>query len=79
MEVEPKRIHIELASMNNINLKEIRKSCGYTQKELAKKLGIVDSTLAHYESGIRKISLEMFLKLLNVCELKIEIKRKDPS
>lgn len=65
--------------MNNINLKQIRKSKGYTQKELASILGISDSTLAHYETGIRKISLEMFLKLLHVCELKIEIKRKDPS
>ncbi len=46
--------------MNKINLKEIRKRKGYTQKELASKLGISDSTLAHYESGIRKISLEMF-------------------
>ena len=62
--------------MNHINLKNLRKERGYTQKELAKKLGIVDSTLAHYESGIRKISLEMFLKLLNVCELEIEINIK---
>ncbi len=60
--------------MNKINLKQIRKSCGYTQKELANKLGIADSTLAHYEIGIRKISLEMFLKILDTCELEIEIK-----
>ena len=57
-----------------INLKLIRKSKGYTQKELASKLGIADSTLAHYETGIRKISLEMFLKILEVCKLEIEIK-----
>lgn len=43
-----------------INIKEIRKSKGFTQKELAKKLGISDSTLAHYETGIRKISLKCF-------------------
>ena len=62
--------------MNKINLKEIRKRKGYTQKELASKLGISDSTLAHYESGIRKISLEMFLKLLSVCHFEIQIKEK---
>lgn len=50
-----------------INLKEIRKSRGYTQKELASLLGIADSTLAHYESGIRKITLEMFLQILEIC------------
>ena len=60
--------------MNKINLKQIRKERGYTQKELASKLGIADSTLAHYETGIRKISLEMFLKILEVCKLEIEIK-----
>ena len=59
-----------------MNLKQIRKSCGYTQKELAKKLGISDCTLAHYESGIRKITLEMFLKLLNVCNIEIELTKK---
>lgn len=60
-----------------INLKEIRKACGYTQKELANKLGISDSTLAHYESGIRKITLEMFLKMLAVCNYKLKIEEKN--
>lgn len=62
--------------MNNINLKQIRKSKGYTQKELSKKLGISYSTLAHYETGIRKISLEMFLKILDVCHYKMKIEKK---
>lgn len=62
--------------MNNINLKEIRKKSGFTQEKLAKELGIADSTLAHYESGIRKVTLEMFLKLLDVCNLEIKIEKK---
>lgn len=62
--------------MNNVNLKQIRKSKGYTQKELAKLLGISDSTLAHYETGIRKITLEMFLKILEVCQLEIKLEAK---
>lgn len=74
--MEQREVHIKLVSMNNINLKQIRKSKGYTQKELANKLGISDSTLAHYETGIRKITLEMFLKILEVCNLNIEIKEK---
>lgn len=56
-----------------MNLKEIRKCCGYTQKELASLLGIADSTLAYYESGIRKITLEMFFKILDVCHYEIKI------
>ena len=62
--------------MNSINLKEIRKKSGFTQEKLAKELGIADCTLAHYESGIRKISLEMFLKLLYVCNLEMRIEEK---
>lgn len=77
VEMVHKKIHLELASMNNINLKAIRKSCGYTQKELASKLGISDSTLAHYETGIRKITLEMFLKILEVCNYNFELTKKD--
>ncbi len=59
-----------------MSLKEIRKSKGYTQKELASKLGISDSTLAHYETGIRRITLEMFLKILDVCEYEIKLEEK---
>lgn len=59
-----------------ISIKEIRKACGYTQKELARKLGISNSTLAHYESGIRKITLEMYLKILKVCNYKIKIEEE---
>lgn len=70
-----KKALIGLVSMNNINLKLIRKSKGYTQKELSKKLGISYSTLAHYETGIRKISLEMFLKILETCNYKMKIEK----
>ncbi len=63
--------------MNKINLREIRKRKGYTQKELASKLGIAECTLAHYESGIRKITLETFLKIVEVCNLKIKIEDKN--
>lgn len=63
--------------MNSINLRELRKKSGLTQKELAKSLGIADCTLAHYESGIRKITLEMFLKIIDVCNLKIKLEEKN--
>lgn len=59
-----------------INLKVIRKSMGLTQKELAQKLGIADSTLAHYETGIRKVTLEMFLKILEACNYEMKIEEK---
>ena len=59
-----------------MSIKEIRKSRGYSQKKLASMLGIASCTLAHYESGIRKITLEMFLKIIDVCHYEIELKKK---
>ena len=32
-------------------LKKLRKNCGYTQKEVAKELGVDRSTYAYYETG----------------------------
>lgn len=62
--------------MRNINLKEIRKNKGYTQKEIAKLLEIPQQQYSRYETGINKIPLEMFLKIIDACHLKIEIKEK---
>lgn len=41
------------------NLTYLRKRENLTQKELAKKLGIAQSTLASYERGIREPNFEM--------------------
>ncbi len=40
---------------------------GLKQKELAKKIKISDSTLAHYESGYRSITLETANNIANAC------------
>ncbi len=48
-----------------INLKEIRKSCSYSQKELAEKLGIKQQYF-RYETNENQILLEIFLKILDV-------------
>ena len=59
-----------------MNLKEIRKSCGYTQTELANILGIKQQQYSRYESGTNKITLDMYLKILDVCGYEIELKKK---
>lgn len=60
-----------------INLKEIRKISGFTQKELASKLEITQQQYSRYETNTNKIPLETFLKILNVCNLKIKIEEKE--
>ena len=57
-----------------INLKEIRKSCGYSQKELAEKLGIKQQQYSRYENGITKITLETFWQILKICNYTLEVK-----
>lgn len=56
-----------------ISLKEIRKASGFSQQELADKLGIKQQQYSLYETGIRKISLELFLKMLEICKYKFTI------
>ena len=71
-----KKVHIESVSMNNsISLKNLRKSCGYTQSKIAKMLGITQQQYSRYETNTNKIPLEMFLKILDVCNLHIKIEK----
>ena len=63
--------------MDNINLKAIRTEVGYTQRELARLLGIKQQQYSRYENGTNKIPLETFLKMLEICECKFLIQMKN--
>lgn len=52
-----------------IRLKEARKTRKLTQQELAEKTGIPVTSIAHFESGSRKPSLENFYKLIIVLNI----------
>ena len=58
------------------SLKEIRNSCGLAQKELAKKIGVIQQQYSRYEVGVNKITLEMYLKIINACGYTIKIIKK---
>jgi len=60
-------------------LKESRKEKKLTQSELAKQAGITRQTLSKLENGsIDKISLQLFIKILNSLDLEIHISEKKP-
>lgn len=45
------------------NLKEARKACGFTQKQVALRLNVVESCYANWEQGRTEPNVEMLRKL----------------
>ena len=54
------------------NLKEIRKLCGLTQKQVANSLGVVESCYANWEQGRTEPSISMLRKLCEVFVVNLE-------
>lgn len=46
-----------------LKLREIRKKCGITMKELGAEIGVAESTISQYETGKRQPDYETLLKL----------------
>lgn len=53
-------------------LRELRKLEGWTQEEVAKKLGITKQTYSHYENETRRPSLEMIRQLAAIYNVNID-------
>lgn len=58
--------------MYGSKLRELRKIEGWTQEEVAKKLGISKQTYSHYENEKRKPSLNTIRELANVYQVNID-------
>lgn len=60
-------------------VKKIRKDNNLNQSELAAKAGITRQTLSKLEKGeIDKVSIQVFVKLLDVLNYKLNIEEKKP-
>lgn len=46
-----------------LKLRELRKKCGLTMKELGAEIGVAESTISQYETGKRQPDYETLLKL----------------
>lgn len=54
------------------NLKEIRKERGFTQKQVAKWLNVVESCYANWEQGRTEPNVEMLRKLGELFDVSID-------
>ena len=54
------------------NLKEARKQCGLTQKQVAIKLNVVESCYANWEQGRTEPNIEMLRKLSSILKINID-------
>ena len=60
-------------------IKALRKAKGLTQEALASNCGITRQTLSKLEKGnIDKLSLQLFIKILEALEYELEIEEKKP-
>ena len=61
------------------NIRSARNFCGLTQKEVANKLGVVESCYANWEQGRTEPSIEMLRKLGEIFQVSIdELINNDP-
>ncbi len=61
----------ELDKQIGARLRELRSCAGYTQAELAEKVGCETSTIGHCEVGKDRISLTLLSKIADVLEVEL--------
>ncbi len=49
-------------------LRKIRESSGFSQQQLAQKLGVSQTTVSGYETGYSRPNIDMIVKIANICE-----------
>lgn len=53
-------------------LREERKSCGFTQAQMAELLGIRQPSYIRYENGTGEPSLETLVKIANILDVSVD-------
>lgn len=69
--------------MNNLEIgkkiKQFRKKAGLTQKELGKKIGRAESSIAQYESGKVEAPINVLQEICNACNVSFSLAMDDDS
>ena len=55
-----------------VNLKNARKDCHLTQKEVAERLGVVESCYANWEQGRTEPSISSLRKLSEILQINLD-------
>lgn len=55
-----------------MNLAKIRKEKGMTQEALANKVGVLNTSICNYETGIREPGLDTLKKLATALEVTVD-------
>lgn len=63
--------------MNNI--REIRKSRGFTLKELGSRIGVAESTMSLYETGARSLDYDTLKKISDILDCPIDVLMGDEA
>ena len=72
---EPQEIKIPSARMKMAQqIRNIRIKLGYTQKEIAKKLGVIQQYISRIESGRENVSVDTLTRIANVFDKGLIIK-----
>lgn len=58
--------------MSNICLQKARKAAGFTQEQLAKKLGVNRATISKYETGEISPSVDQLIKISNILDVSFD-------
>lgn len=54
------------------NLKETRKACGLTQKQVAEQLGVVESCYANWEQGRTEPNIDFLRQLCSIFNISVD-------
>ena len=69
--------HKEGINLFNENLKKLRKEKGYTQEELAAKVGVVRQTVSKWEKGLSVPDADILCKIAEILDTDINILLSD--
>ncbi len=68
-----KTIHSRMSKLVSQKIVEMRKTAGYTQRDLAKKLGREHSFVARIEQGERRVDIVELFLICKTCDVSAQV------